>query len=59
MYKLSNQLALAELARTDISPDDRAVVEIAKRDSADNLRRLKKWQELVQQQPELKPEQVR
>ncbi len=59
MYKLSNQLALAELARTDISPDDRAVVEIAKRDSADNLRRLKKWQELVQQQPDLKPEQVR
>ena len=36
-----------------------AVIEIAKRDSADNLRRLKKWQELVQQQPDLDPNAVR
>ena len=59
MYKYSNERALEELARTDLSTDDRAVIEIAKRDSADNLRRLKKWQELVQQQPDLDPNAVR
>ena len=59
MYKYSNARAQEELARTDLSPDDRAVIEIAKRDSADNLRRLKKWQELVQQQPDLDPNAVR
>jgi tetratricopeptide (TPR) repeat protein len=59
MYRQSNARALEELARTDLSADDRAVIEIAKRDSADNLRRLKKWQELVQQQPDLDPNAVR
>ena len=59
MYTQSNARAVEELARTDISADDRAVIEIAKRDSADNLRRLKKWQELVQQQPDLDPSAVR
>lgn len=59
LYTQSNARAIEELARTDLSADDRAVREIAKRDSADNLRRLKKWQELVQQQPDLDPNAVR
>ena len=59
LYTQSNARAIEELARTDLSADDRAVREIAKRDSADNLRRLRKWQELVQQQPDLDPNAVR
>ncbi|MBM3991893.1 MAG: hypothetical protein FJ298_12915 [Planctomycetes bacterium] len=58
LYTQANVRAVEALARTDISADERAVREIAKRDSTDNLRRLKKWQELVQQQPNLEPADV-
>lgn len=59
MYEQSFKYAEEELARTDLSPDDRAVREIAKRDSADNQRRLKKWLELRETQPDLDPQSVR
>ena len=59
LYEQSFKYAEEELARTDLSPDDRAVREIAKRDSADNQRRLKKWLELRETQPDLDPQMVR
>lgn len=59
MYEKAAVCAEALLARKDLSPDDRAVYEIAKRDSNDNIRRLKKYLERIAAGEEVDPNSVR
>ena len=45
LYEKAGKNAEALLARKDLPAEERAVIETAKRDSADNIRRLKKYLE--------------
>jgi tetratricopeptide (TPR) repeat protein len=59
LYEKAAKRAAEELARKDLSPDDRAVIETAKRDSNDNLRRLKKFLEKRAAGEDVDPNSVR
>jgi tetratricopeptide (TPR) repeat protein len=56
MYEKAARRADEELARKDLSPTDREIVQIAKRDSNDNLRKLKRLMERRAQGEKVKPE---
>lgn len=59
LYERSARRADEELARKDLSPDDRAVIEIAKRDSNDNLRRLAKYRAKLAAGEDVDPNSIR
>jgi hypothetical protein len=59
MYAKSAKRAEEELARKDLSAEDRAVIGIAKRDSNDNLRRLAKYREKLAAGEDVDPNSIR